>query len=67
MGCLQIFREISMEKGGKKLLRIKKEAILIKVKDCVHLLWGNPIIFAACGENPMIAIGFSVNITGGIP
>ena len=26
------------------------------------MLWGNPVIFTDCGENPMITIGFPRNM-----
>ena len=31
-------------------------------REILCMLWGNPVIFTDCGENPMISIGFPGNL-----
>jgi hypothetical protein len=31
---------------------------LYSSKERLCMLWGNPVIFTDCGENPMITVGF---------
>ena len=45
----------------KRAVRIT-ENLYTAQRERLCMLWGNPVIFTDCGENPMIAIGFPRNL-----
>ena len=42
---------------GKGAVRITEKPYTAQ-RERLCMLWGNPVIFTDCGENPMITIGF---------
>ena len=56
-GCLQV----SLQYLRNRSLRITKKPYTPQ-RERLCMLWGNPVIFTDCGENPMITIGFPRNL-----
>ena len=45
----------------KRAVRITKKPYTPQ-RERLHMLWGNPVIFTDCFENPMITTGFPQNL-----
>ena len=60
-GDLRGSRKVSLQYLWKRAVRITEEPYTPQ-RERLCMLWGNPVIFTDCGENPIITIGFPRNL-----
>ena len=57
----RFFYRFSLQYLWKRAVRITEKPYNPQ-RERLCMLWGNPVIFTDCGENPMIPIGFTRNL-----